>query len=253
MSLNHPPNLREYEKDDMHERQYDAYAHTKYEILLDWLKTSVTTPRRILNVGCGSGELCFLLAHTGNTVTGIDPAEEYIHLAAARAKQKNLSNCYFAVSDLGNFAKDHTQHGYYDVVFSTDVVEHISDDVQALEQLTALVKPGGDLFITVPGGQYLFGFHDEQLGHYRRYSLRQLRSVFPSNLEIIELRYFGFSLIAVAWLYSRVLRRYYPVSQTGNAGTNPILAQLTRFILTLEKKWRPPLGTSCLAWAKKIY
>lgn len=251
MLSNRQRDLQEYEKGDMNERQYDAYAHAKYEILLSWLKTSVNLPLKILNVGCGSGELCILLAQLGHSVTGIDPAEEYIAIARTKTAENNLTNCAFHVSDLESFFSDQTQHRYYNVVFSTDVVEHISDDIRALEQITALVKPGGDLFVTVPGLQFLFGFHDEQLGHYRRYSLDQLKNALPVDLKIIKMRYFGFSLIPVAWLYSRILRRYYPVSQTGNANTNPILARLTRFLLALEKRWHPPLGTSCLLWARK--
>lgn len=251
MSSNHQTGLSLYEREDMYERQHDVYAHTKYEILLSWLDSSGNTPVHILNVGCGSGELCILLAQRGHMVTGIDPAEEYISIASIQAKQANLVNCSFAISDLEGIYKDPAQHKY-DVVFSTDVVEHIADDVQAVEQLTALVKPGGALFITVPGGQFLFGFHDVQLGHYRRYSLRQLAGLLPSNLKIKKLRYFGFSLIPIAWLYSQVLRRYYPVSKTGNKKTNPILAQVVSFLFNIEKKFHPPLGTSCLLWAKRI-
>jgi SAM-dependent methyltransferase len=250
MQPNHQIILQEYEKEDMYERRYDAYAHAKYEILLNWLKESSDIPQKILNVGCGSGELCILLAQLGHIVTGIDPAEEYITIARSQLEQRNLSNCTFFTSDLEDVYSDLFQHNY-DIVFSTDVVEHIANDIQAFEQLAALVKPGGDLFITVPGGQYLFGFHDEQLGHYRRYSLQQLDKVLPSNLKRLKMRYFGISLIPVAWLYSRILRRYYPVSQTGNSDTNPILTRFVRIILTLEKQWHPPLGTSCLVWARK--
>ena len=248
MSENIKPILEEYEKEDMYERQHDAYAHAKYEILLSWLADTVHTSQRILNVGCGSGELCFLLAQQGHLVVGIDPAEEYISMASAQAGERSLSNCSFIVSDLKGIFNTQQQ---YDVVFSTDVVEHISDDVQAIEQLTALVKPGGNLFITVPGGQYLFGFHDEQLGHYRRYSLNQLAKLLPSSLKLLKIRYFGFSLIPVAWFYSQLLRRYYPVSKTGNKKTNPILAQIVNCVMYIEKKIHPPLGTSCLLLAKK--
>jgi len=244
------PTRQPYEIEDMRARQHDAYAHAKYELLLSWLGAAADTPRNILNVGCGSGELCILLAQRGHTVLGIDPAVEYVSLASARAEQQNLSNCHFEISDLRGVNKGQP-HRQYDVVFSTDVVEHIADDVEAIGQLTALVRPGGDLFLTVPGGQYLFGYHDEQLGHYRRYSLRQLADRLPLNLEIKKLRYFGFSLIPVAWLYSRALRSYYPVSKTGNKKTNPVLTHTVRFVLSLEQKIRPPLGTSCLLWAKK--
>lgn len=239
-----------YAVEDMQVRQHDAYAHAKYQILLHWLGQSATTSQRILNVGCGSGELSILLAQRGHSVLGIDPVEEYVSFAATQAKLQNLPNCSFVAADLDTIHADVAQPKY-DAVFCTDVVEHLADDVRAIQQLASLLKPGGELFITVPGGPYLYGHHDEQLGHFRRYSLRQLAGVFPENLAIQEIRYFGFSLIPVAWLYSQVLRRAYPVSKTGNKKTNPVLARTVSFVLLVEERIRPPLGTSCLVWAKK--
>jgi SAM-dependent methyltransferase len=232
----------------MYVRRHDAYAHAKYEVLLRWLHDLSSSPLRVLNVGCGSGELCLLLAEQGHHVLGVDPGAEYIARAQAQATAHRLSDCAFQVADLETIARDASQ---YDVVFSTDVIEHIADDTRAALQLSALVRPGGSLFITVPAGQYLFGHHDEQLGHYRRYALRQVARLLPADLEVKRMRYFGASLIPVVWLYSKLLRRYYPVAQTGNPDTNPVLARLTRLVLLGEQKIQPPFGTSCLVWATK--
>ena len=56
----------------------------------------------------------------------------------------------------------------FDCVVSTDVLEHIEDDRAAFQKLVDLVAPGGLVIITVPAGQWLFGYHDEQIGHFRR-------------------------------------------------------------------------------------
>jgi hypothetical protein len=69
---------------------------------------------------------------------------------------------------------------------------------------------------------------------------------------VIKLRYFGFSLIPVAWLYSKMWRAAYPVAQTGDKQANPVLARLVKAVLLAEKWLQPPLGTSCLLWARKI-
>ena len=47
-----------YQYDDLLVKSQDPYANAKYSILLDWLKTYKI--KRILNTGCGSGELCFI-------------------------------------------------------------------------------------------------------------------------------------------------------------------------------------------------
>jgi SAM-dependent methyltransferase len=54
-----------------------------------------------------------------------------------------------------------------------DVLEHIEDEGGALRQVRALLRPGGLLFLTVPGYR-LLNSADDVAGHYRRYTLRSL-------------------------------------------------------------------------------
>ena len=70
-----------------------------------------------------------------------------------------------------------------------------------------LLYPGGLLLITVPADQWLFGYHDEQL----RYTKRTLHQLAGELCSIERLRYFGFTLVPVCYLYSRRWRKPYPV------------------------------------------
>jgi SAM-dependent methyltransferase len=231
-------------------RQQDIYARAKYEILLDWLDGTQSAPLEILNVGSGSGEMCFLLADRGHRVRGVDPVERYVLMARAQAQAEGRSRCSFDVADLRAVAQA-SPPIQYDLVLSTDVLEHIDDDVEAMQQLASLVRPGGSLFVVVPAGQYLFGNHDRELGHFRRYSLRTLAALLPEGMLVRRLRYFGISLIPVAWLYSRMLQRYYPVAATGGQARNAVLARAAQWILRAEQRIAPPLGSACLLWAVK--
>ena len=51
-----------------------------------------------------------------------------------------------------------------------DLLEHIDDDVQVIENLYLAVQPAGSLVVKVPAGRWLFGAVDLASGHYRRYS-----------------------------------------------------------------------------------
>jgi 2-polyprenyl-3-methyl-5-hydroxy-6-metoxy-1,4-benzoquinol methylase len=51
-----------------------------------------------------------------------------------------------------------------------DVLEHIDSENAAIERIFELLTDDGILVISVPALDGLFGFHDEQLGHFRRYS-----------------------------------------------------------------------------------
>jgi 2-polyprenyl-3-methyl-5-hydroxy-6-metoxy-1,4-benzoquinol methylase len=231
----------EYQYADLVERSNDLYAAAKYSVIGRYL-----APRkrlRILNAGCGSGELSFRLAAAGHEVIGIDPASEYVALAERSAHTIGLSRCSFKVSTIEAFTADEA----FDCVVATDVLEHIEDDRTAFDRLVNLAKPGAPVVITVPAMRSLFGFHDEALGHYRRYSKTTLRQLMERRCTMEFVRYFGVSLIPVCLLYSKILRRAYPVAQSGDAQRSPLLAPILQSVLTLESRVPAPLGTSLIA------
>jgi 2-polyprenyl-3-methyl-5-hydroxy-6-metoxy-1,4-benzoquinol methylase len=239
-SMSQSTSINRYQYDDLLARSHDLYAQTKYQILLGHLRGE--PPLSILNAGCGSGELSFLLAAVGHRVLGIDPGPNYIDLARQNAEDASIDNCSFLVSSIEEF----TSEEVFDCVAATDVLEHIDDDRAALEKMVRLVKPGGLLLITVPAGAWLYGFHDEALGHYRRYSRRQLSDLASPLCRIEALRYFGFTLIPVCYLYSKLLRKPYPVGESGDAAKNPVAAFALRKMLQLDRLLPMPLGTSLI-------
>jgi SAM-dependent methyltransferase len=63
----------------------------------------------------------------------------------------------------------------YDLIFSSNVLEHIQNDEDALTQLTALLKPNGLLINYVPAFPILFSQLDVAVGHFRRYTQKELK------------------------------------------------------------------------------
>ncbi len=193
----------------------DLYANTKYDMILRYL--AGFTDLHILNAGCGSGELSFQLAQAGHRVLGIDPELEHVRVAEQKARVINRRNCSFVVSSIEDFQPT----APFDCVIATDVLEHIQDDRAAFEKLISFVKPGGLVIITVPAGQWLFGYHDESLGHFRRYSLTTLRRLVNERCQVDHMRYFGFTLIPVCYLYSKLLRKPYPIAEFAELHAKP--------------------------------
>ena len=229
-----------YQYDDLLIRSQDPYANAKYEVILKWLKArNIST---ILNAGCGSGELSFILAANGYEVTSFDLDRDYIDLAKRKLKKMNFKNCTFFVSGIEDFIS----RTKYDAVLATDVLEHIEDDAGAFRELISFIRPGGMVVITVPAGQYLFGFHDKQLGHFRRYSKTKFIKIIPKSIHVKHLRYFGFFLIPVAFMISKVIRRSYPVAESADKKHNPIVSTVLRFIFRIEKSFAFPLGTGII-------
>lgn len=101
--------------------------------------------RRICDLGCGTGWISYYLSQLGQ-VTGVDYSAKGIE--AARKKYPDVS---FEIDDVTSYRATHP----YDVIVSSEVIEHISDKIAFRETCMANLKPGGFLILTCPNGRYL--------------------------------------------------------------------------------------------------
>jgi 2-polyprenyl-3-methyl-5-hydroxy-6-metoxy-1,4-benzoquinol methylase len=231
----------QFQYDDLAAKAQDVYANTKYDILESYLKDQHGL--RILNVGCGSGELSLQLAARGHQVVGIDLEAAHIDLAVRNAAQASGgTNCRFIASAI----EDYRSETLFDCVVSTDVLEHIEDDRTAFARMMELLRPGGLVLVAVPAGQWLFGYHDEQLGHFRRYTKKTLRRLVEPSCDVHRLRYFGFTLVPVCLVYSKWLRLPYPVAESANRQRRPFRSLALRTLMKLDRRLPMPFGVSLL-------
>jgi ubiquinone/menaquinone biosynthesis C-methylase UbiE len=97
---------------------------------------------RILDVGCGSGDVAFLAAQlvepTGY-VLGVDRAAAAIACAQSRAESKRISNVHFVEGDPTQmqFGED------FDAVVGRLILMYYPDPVDALRRLLPHLRPGG--------------------------------------------------------------------------------------------------------------
>jgi glycosyltransferase involved in cell wall biosynthesis len=96
----------------------------------------------------------------------------------------------------------------FDTVICLNVVEHLADDLTALNNFREVLEDQGRAIVLVPCGPWLFGSLDEVLGHHRRYSRKQLTELVERagfRLEsILEFNRIG---VIAWWLNARLLRR----------------------------------------------
>lgn len=128
---------------------------------------SLPDPARILEVGMGQGAVGARLATYG-AYTGVEPDER--SRSVARSRLPATARVLAGVADL---AADER----FDLVCSFEVLEHIADDAGALRTWVEHLVPGGALIISVPAHQRRFAAADRLVGHLRRYSRDQLRSL----------------------------------------------------------------------------
>jgi SAM-dependent methyltransferase len=77
--------------------------------------------------------------------------------------------------------------GSFDLILSTDVIEHIEDDVAALSELRRVLIPSGRIILTTPAYSWAFSDHDRFLHHVRRYDRARLKGAVESaGLRVVH-------------------------------------------------------------------
>jgi len=217
------------------------YAQAKYRITLKWLEQDALKGSVLVNVGCGAGHFNQLALQSGFKVIGYEP-DPIAYSIAARQNHENLD---LVCGDL--FAIPRNMRA--DIVVLHDVLEHIDAENAAIEHIFELLTNNGILIISVPALDRLFGFHDEQLGHFRRYSKTSLRRALRNRFEVETIRYLGFFAIPGVFYFSRLRRRKYP---SASLESSSVLSRIFGKIMTIEQHLALPLGTSVLVMARKV-
>jgi SAM-dependent methyltransferase len=78
----------------------------------------------------------------------------------------------------------------FDYIYSSNVLEHIHDDVESLENLSRILNEQGRIAIYVPAHMVLFSDLDRKVGHFRRYTKKRLiRKIEECGLVVIKCEY----------------------------------------------------------------
>ena len=141
---------------------------------------------RILDAGCGTGRNLMDFQRLG-PAEGVDVSRQAVEFCQRRGLQGVREGAIEALP----FENDR-----FDLIFATDVIEHLPDDGPALEELRRVAAPGARLIITVPAYNWLWSQHDTSWHHYRRYTRPRLRERVTSH---------GWEPLATSYFYSTLL------------------------------------------------
>lgn len=144
----------------MHEATIGGYRYTGADLntshsyllptVVDLLNTLGRSgvPHRLFELGCGNGSVANVLSQCGWDVTGVDPSAEGIQHAQAAYPYIKLSSGS-AYDDLAS------QYGYFPVVLSLEVVEHVYAPRKYARTVYDLLEAGGTAIISTPYHGYL--------------------------------------------------------------------------------------------------
>jgi SAM-dependent methyltransferase len=101
---------------------------------------AISGDARILDFGCGTGQMSLYLAHACRIVIGADLTRASLELGEAAARRFQVDQVQFVETDLH---RPGLREGAFDVVYSSGVLHHTPNPRAAFARLARLARPGG--------------------------------------------------------------------------------------------------------------
>jgi 2-polyprenyl-3-methyl-5-hydroxy-6-metoxy-1,4-benzoquinol methylase len=168
--------MRDY-YEELWERLPDRLEPPDLLLRAAFAQDNVQAGERVLDLGCGEGDLTAVLARAGARTLGVDVAEAA--LARARRRHPELSFERVPIDDPLPLAD-----GAFDVVWASEVIEHVADTARWLSEVRRVLAPRGRLLVTTPNhGRLALALrgvehYSAPLGdHLHLYSARSLREL----------------------------------------------------------------------------
>jgi len=203
---------------------------------------------KILDVGCGTGMIMFLLKNYGETY-GIDISEEALNFCRLRGHK------YLKKARANNVPFDNQ---FFDLVIAFDLLEHLEDDEGAVKEFYRILKKGGILLISVPSFKFLYSEHDLAAGHKRRYTANQIKRLMKQKqFSIMKITYTNMFIFPLVVVY-RLLKKFFPIREQVKTDffsvpliINKILSSIYRLEAILLARMDFPFGLSVVCVVRK--
>jgi 2-polyprenyl-3-methyl-5-hydroxy-6-metoxy-1,4-benzoquinol methylase len=168
--------VRDY-YEELWERLPDDLRPPDVDLRRRFALANVAAGDRVLDLGCGAGDLTADLAAAGAVVTGVDVAE-----AALRRGCASHPELAFRLAPIDG-PLPLTDHAFQ-VVLASEVIEHVADTARWLSEVRRVLAPSGRLLLTTPShGRLRLAIgglerYSEPLGdHLHLYTARSLRGL----------------------------------------------------------------------------
>lgn len=210
------------------------------ELALTVLRKAGLSGATLLDVGCGTGAGQRAFAEFG-TVYGVDFSQEALEFSHSRGLTL-LARANAEVLPIRTSSVD--------AVVTLDTIEHVADDVSAVNEIFRALKPGGMLLMNVPAYMFLWGPHDVALMHQRRYTVTSARRLVESAGFVVERASYSVFLLFPMVLALRILGKIRGGEPSAKLPSLPAWVQgILKGIMSVE---RAIFGAINLPWGSSV-
>jgi hypothetical protein len=173
------------------------WNNARNAIILRFIKRNRLQNKHMLEIGSGRGVVLKYLHYKGISCTGVEKAviEPLI----------DIGDYFYAQTDAFDLPPEKKK--LFSVVMLLDVIEHIKHPELFIQKIIRTFPNVSHILVTVPARQELWTNYDQFTGHYKRYSLRDLKNPAVGDIDYISGGYFNHILYPVFLLYARFLRK----------------------------------------------
>ena len=190
---------------------------------------------RLLDVGCGDGAFTRILGADFREVHGIDVQETYLERFRDEVKGDNRYDIANMSASSMTFPDAH-----FDTIVTIETLEHVPDLAGAAREICRVLRPGGELLVTVPNRWFPFENHGMRIGSWERQGRIPLLTYLPmlhrrfSLARVFKVR--DLDLLFVTGGLRRVAVDYaWPTFEHGGNRLQPLLRPLFGLMRTLER------------------
>jgi len=122
------------------------HARAERSVFAHLVNQAIPGDARIVEIGCGTGQMCLYLARADRVVIGADLTRASLTLGTAAARRYGLDRVQFVETDL---QRPGLRAAAFDVVFSSGVLHHTPDPRASFARLARLARPGGVIMVGV--------------------------------------------------------------------------------------------------------
>ncbi len=193
--------------------------------LAQLVERNVPKRGRILEIGCGTGRILSELDQRSFDCFGVEPSKSGFESAS-----KHLPNKIFN-GTLRDYVDSEGSLNNFDCILLFDVLEHLEDDRNDLISIAKLVKPNGLIIFSVPADPKLWSKLDEEVFHFRRYTMRSIEELACSSYLTLQYSTYWCSILKAP---IKIYRKMFNPSFTSNIkkplpAINLLLGILIRF------------------------